>query len=371
MRSKRHLSVAGAILSALALCTLLALPVQAAHANVQTATRTASATIINANVYLTAQMLQPIFQSNINQQMPQMMGNAIASMVNQLPQQDQGWASQMAGALLQPSATLIGLKPEGSGLLATFKINLYPGDPKATTTSLLIGFKVINGSTIQVTALPTANGESSLVSGPLTTFRVPIGTLNSIVTTPHCGDADLSINLKFPLALGASGTASHQGAMSTTAISYTRPAVSSPTAYVEIPSASLAQLGSSIGSIPVSSSLTAENIRVGVSGSDLTATSDIYWHGIIIGTAVSTMVPEAVSGNLAVHVLKTDLSILGGLISFPLNSYNTQIEQMLNGKLNGALAGKFTVTQAAVGSNPKLTCVKSDSLILGGTIALG
>jgi hypothetical protein len=159
-------------------------------------------------------------------------------------------------------------------------------------------------------------------------------------------------------------------AVTTSSMNVTAPAAD-PASYVEIPASSLAQLGSSMGTLPISSSLTAQNIRVGVSGSDLTATSDIYWYGLDIGTAVSTLAPGAASGNLVVHVLNTNLQILDGLISFPMNSYNQQVEQMLNTKLNSALTGKFTVTQAAIGANPHLSCAGSNSLVLGGTLALG
>lgn len=373
MRNKRHFQIGGALLTALALWTLvLWTPVRAAtHSMTRSSAGTTS---INANVYLTNQMLLPMFQSNIDQQIPQMMGSAIASMVSQLPKQDQNWAAQMAGALLQPSATLVSLTPEVDGLLTTLKINLYPGDPQPTTTTILISFSVSNPTTIQVTARPSANGSQSIVNGPLTTFQVSIGSLNHVAATPRCGDANLNINLKFPLSLNSSGQTSAQSVRSAQPLSYTRaPAMVSaplPTSYIEIPAASLAQLGGSIGSIPVSSSLTAQNIRVGTSGSNLTTTSDIYWHGLNIGTAVSTMAPAASKGNLVVHVLNTRLQILGGLISFPLNRYNQQIEQTFNARLNGALTGKFNVTQAAIGSNPHLACAASNSLVLGGTITL-
>lgn len=369
MRNTRHFQVAGAILTVLALGMLaIYTPARAASHLAQTSGATTS---INANVYLTDQMLRPLFQSNIDRQIPQMMGKAIASMVKQLPKQDQDWASLMASALLQPSATLVSLKPEVGGLLTTLKISLYPGDPKATMSSILINFKVINASTIQVTALPSANGGPSLVNGPLATFQVPIGSLNSIAATPQCGDADLNINLKFPVALSQPGQASSQNTQAALPVAYTQKTGAAPTSYIEIPSSSLAQLGGSIGSIPVSSSLTAQNIRVGIAGPNLTTTSDILWYGLGIGTAVSTMVPATSNGNLVVRVLKTDLQILGGLITFPINSYNRQVEQMLNAKLNGALTGKFTVTQAGIGFNPRLACASSNSLILGGTIALG
>ena len=388
MRIKRSIKVSGAILAVLALCALLSAPVQVAArtvgAGLQVPVNAGAQTSVDANVYLTGSMLQPMFQTSLNQSMPQMMSGALSGMVNQLPQQDQGWALQMANALLQPSATLVSLKPQAGGLLATLQISLYQGDPKAMTTSVLIGFKVINASTIQVTALSSPNGGQSLVSGPLTTFTVPIGRLNSIAPTPQCGDADLRINLKFPLSLGTTGSTSAivpSGNAATTKLSYTRqasparnPGLPSDTAtnsYVELPATSLAQLGGSIGTMQVSSSITAQNIRVSVQSSDLLTTSDIYWHGLLVGNAVSTMTPGAANGKLVVHVLKTDLQILGGLLSFPMNSYNQQVQQDLNAELSGALSGTFYVNQASIGLNPQLTCVASDSLVLAGAITLG
>lgn len=371
MYRKRHFQVGAALLSVLALCALLSTPALAASRTPsRTAGSTGSVTSINANVYLTGQMLQPIFQSNINQQLPQMVNSSISSMVNNLPKQDQGWAAQMAGALIQPSATLLSLTPQSNGLQVSLKLALYQGDPKPSTLNVLIGFSVADPSTIQVTALPGKNGQG-IVSGPLTTFHVPIGSLNTIVATPKCGSADLNINLKFPVSLNPPGQASSQGAMGTAPLAYTRPTVPAPAtnSYIEIPASSLAQLGGSIGNIPVSNSLTAENIRVGVQGHNLTITSDIYWYGLNIGTAVSTMAPGATNGNLVVHVLNTSMQILG-FITFPVNSYDQKVEQMMNAKLNGALTGTFTVAQAAIGANPALPCAAANSLVLAGTIGL-
>ncbi|HXR64409.1 MAG TPA: hypothetical protein VN729_00685, partial [Ktedonobacteraceae bacterium] len=225
MRIKRSVQVSGALLTVLALCALIVAPVQAASGNSR-ATGQAfvspnATTSVDAHVYLTGQMLQPMFQTSLNQSMPQIVSSVLSSMVNQMPKQDQGWATQMAGALLQPSATLVSLQPEVGGLLTTFRVNLYAGDPRPITTSILIGFKVLNASTIQVTALPSANGQG-LVSGPLTTFTVPIGSLNSIAVTPQCGDANLSIDLKFPLSLGQASAATPTGNSTTTKLDYTR-----------------------------------------------------------------------------------------------------------------------------------------------------
>ncbi len=85
---------------------------------------------------------------------------------------------------------------------------------------------------------------------------------------------------------------------------------------------------------------------------------------------MTTVAPTAAGGNLAVHVLNTNLTILN-IFTFPYNSYNQQIEKTLNTKLNGALAGKFYVSQAAIGPNAHVPCAANNSLLLTGTANLG
>jgi hypothetical protein len=380
MRIKRLFQFASGLLAALGLCALLYSPTQvsamATHLGFAARTRSAS-TSVNTNVYLTSSMLQSTFQSSLDQQLPQIVSDTISTIVGQLPQQDQSWAAAMANVLLQPSATLVSLAPQSSGLLATLRLSLYPGDPKPQTLSLLLGFSVVNATTLQVTSLPI-NGKPGFVNGPLTTFSVPIGSLNSAVATPNCGDSEIKISLKFPVSLSQSGQTSQvqpaaTGAQTvawTSSLPASTQATSAISTYIEMPASSLAQLGSSVGTMQVSSSITAKNIQIGVQGSDLTLTSDIYLLGLHIGTAVSTVAPGAANGDLVVKVLSTKLQMLGGLISFPLNSYNTQIEQIMNKEFSGALTGKFTVAQAAIGANPHLSCAASTSLVLGGMLNL-
>ena len=73
---------------------------------------------------------------------------------------------------------------------------------------------------------------------------------------------------------------------------------------------------------------------------------------------------------MVVHVLSTVLNLFG-IFPFSMNSYNAQIEQMLDSKLGGAFSGKFYVVQAAVGPNSQLTCAASNSLLLSGSSAIG
>ena len=115
--------------------------------------------------------------------------------------------------------------------------------------------------------------------------------------------------------------------------------------------------------------MTARNISVAVQGGELVITSDIYFGFLQIASATTYVQPVAANGNLGVKVLKTDLTFLQ-LFTFPNNSYNQQIQQTLNTKLNGALAGKFYATSAAIGSNSQVPCAASDSLILTGNTSL-
>jgi hypothetical protein len=350
--------------------TLLATPAHAAQQSGAQATRNQGATPINATIYLTTATLQPIFQARINQEVPGAVNNAINTIVGNLPANDRTWADQMATTLIQPSATLNSLTPQQNGLATSLRINLYPGDPHPINATILVKFSIINGSTVQVTALPET-GSPTLVNGPLTTFQIPLGHLNAINTTPSCGAAALAVNLQFPLSLGQNqqGSTGTTGLASPQLVQQQNTQQAGTNAYVAIPATALASLGSSIGTIPVSKSLTAKNISLAVQGNNLVITSDIYLGFLQIASATTYVQPTAVNGNLAVNVLKTNLTFLQ-LFTFPNNSYNQQIEQILNAKLNGALSGKFNVTSAAIGANSNIPCASGNNLILTGTTSL-
>jgi hypothetical protein len=367
MIQKKCRQIGLALLLPILALTLLATPVRAALLSSTQVARNQGATPINATIYLTTGMLQPIFQAQINQQVPGAVSGAINTIVSNMPASDRTWAGQMATTLIQPSATLSRLTPQSNGLATSLRINLYPGDPHPINASMLVKFSIVNSSTVQVSAVPV-KGSPTLVNGPLTTFQIPLGQLNAITTTPACGDAALAVNLQFPLSLGQSSTTTGGLAMRQLSQKQTT-SQASTTAYIEIPAASLASLGSSIGTIPVSSSLSAKNVQLTVQGSNLVITSDIYLGFLQIASATTYVQPTAVNGNLAVNVQKTDLTFLQ-FFTFPNNSYNQQIEQILNTKLNGALAGKFNVSSAAIGSNSHIPCSASDSLILSGTTNL-
>jgi hypothetical protein len=351
----------------------------ARHTTQTQAAQRAASSSLNAIVYLTTGSLASTFQNRINQQVPNAVNTAIINMVSTLPKQDRGWATEMATTLIQPSAALVKLAPQQGGLAMALRLSLYPGDPKAIASNMLIKFKVLNSSTVQVSASPL-NGGPSLVNGPLTTFQMPLGSLNSINSTPGCGDAALALNLQFPVTLGqaSSQAQTHIANISTTGknpltanLGANRLDAAHINSFIEVPAASLSSVSSSIGSMPVGGSFTAKNVRITVQGSNIHILTDIYWSGINIGTADTTVAPSAAGGNMVMHVLSTNLSIFG-LFSFPMNNYNQQIEQTLNSKLGTAFAGKFYVDQAEIGPNSLLPCAAGDSLVLTGNIsALG
>ncbi len=385
MKYKRLLQTGWAVVFTTVMLALLVTPVMAAQHASRHITRTQATTNIDATIYLAAALLQPLFQSNIDAQVPGAVNSAISAIVSSLPAADQGWASQMATTLLQPSAQLVSLTPQQDGLLVTLRLNLYNGDPQPIIAKMLVKFSVLDSATVQVSAQPLS-GSPTLVSGPIATFNMPIGSLNSVTTTTTCGDASLAISLKFPITLG-SGTATGQvqqntastvSGVSTTRASFQQSvrqqapgeAQGSVNSYVEIPATSLSQLGAGLGSIAINSSFTAQNIRVSVQGSNLAVNSDIMWGGFQLGVATTTFAPLAQNGNLALKIVGETQLTWANIFNFPFGSYDPQIQQMINAKLSGALTGKFNVTNAAIGPNSHVPCAASNSLVLTGTTSL-
>ena len=151
MRQRQYLQAIWVLLLAVLLLGAVATPAAAASSK---QAKVAASTSINATIYVTNGTLDPIFQSSIDAQAPGAFNSAINGMVSKLPPQDQGWAMQMANTLIQPSVTLVSLKPQQGGLAATIQLHLYNGDPQPISASMLISFSVANSSTVQVTAKP-------------------------------------------------------------------------------------------------------------------------------------------------------------------------------------------------------------------------
>ncbi len=372
MKKKRLLQSGLGVVLALLLFALAVTPARAANRNIHIHKATSGTTSINATIYLATATLQPIFQQNIDQAVPGAVNSTLSQILNTLPASDRGWAGQMASALLQPSAQLTSLSAQQNGLAASLNLSLYPGDPQPINASMNVTFSVLDSTTVQVSVQP-ASGSPALVSGPITTFTMPIGQLNSISTTPSCGNAALAANLQFPIALGtATGQVQFAHSMQhqvTRGKLQPQATAGATDSYIEIPATSLASLGSSISSLPISSNMSAQNIQISVQGSNLIINSDIMLGSFQLGTATTTVTPTATNGSLAVNVVSTTLTVFQ-IFTFPYDTYNQQIQQTLNTELNGALTGKFTVTKAAIGPDSNLPCAASDSLVLTGTTSL-
>ena len=364
------------------LLTLLILALAVTPVNAATRTHRYArqeATPLNATAYLSTDSLSPIVQGRVNQQVPSAVSAAIAAIVSKLPTNDQSWAGTMASTVIQPTALLTGLVPQQGGLVTSLRVRLYPGDPHPINASLLIKFSVLDSSTVQVSAYPLP-GSPTLVNGPITTLHIPIGQLTNINTTPGCGDSALAVNLQVPISLGGQTTGQIQSSQTTSVLGMVQqphqPHMLSTTiantvnAYVEVPATSLATLGNGIGTLPITKNLSAQNIQVSVQNGNLIVNSDIMLGGSFrLGTAQTTVQPTATNGNLTVNVMNTTLTVFQ-IFTFPNNTYNAQIEQLLDAKLGAALSGKFNINTAAIGTNSHIPCAASDSLILTGTTSL-
>jgi hypothetical protein len=341
---------------------------------------------LNASVYLTTESLKPIFQDQINQQVIEISGSTMNKMIGSLPAADQGWARSMAGALIQPSATLTQLTPQNDGFDTKLTLSMYPGDPKPIDAAMLVTFGVRDVSTIQVSAQPVP-GSPELANGPLTTFTVPVGQLQSVNTSPGCGNMGLKVNIQMPVnfSIASNQSQNNQVALSSNQaladiqqprVSYTTQnrAANTLDAYAEIPNSSLSALGSAIGTIKINSVLTAEKLSIGTQDNGLVIISQIYTQPlhVWVATATTPVQPSAENGQLVMHVPSPGTRVQAGpFFNFPNTSFDPKIEQMLNSNLGDALVGKFTVNGVSVGAGAGLSCADSSSLILQGTTSLG
>jgi hypothetical protein len=343
---------------------------------------------LNAKIYLTHDVLEQLFQNSISQQIQPLTDKTIQGIVGSSPAADQGWVGQIAHALVQPSVTLTDLTPQTNGINAGLKLSLYPGDPKPTNSHMLVTFSILNTSTIQVNSQAVA-GSKPLMTGPLTTFQVPLGTLTNIQTTPTCGNANLELGLQIPLTGGQAQTTNNSYQANTDQSIHTasmlslkktsqhtqqhKTAGTTVSTYVEVPFSSLSTLTAGIGTLPINKSLEAKNIKLSIQQGKLVVTADIisivFGSPLLkLGTATTTIEPQAVNGKLMLHVDKTTLSVL--IFTFSADNYNQQIQQALNAQIGDALGNALNISNAGIGPNAQVPCAASDSLMLTGTTTI-
>jgi len=302
---------------------------------------------LNATIYLPTATLKPILQSHVNQQ---------------LQSNNPNWLE----SLIHPSITK--LTPQSNGLAMTLSQSLYPGDPQPIESSTLLTFSVLNSSSIQVSAQPM-QGSSISLNGPLTQIQLPKeGHVDSISQTPNCGDSALVVKISFPISTGQGPVVSQMN-LGLLAEAIPHAPMNAANAYVEVPSSALSSLGKDLNSVPIneSQSLTAQNIRISIQNNAIIVRSDVsLWQtGIVVGSGTMHIQPLVKNGNLLLDVKQTDLSVL--FFTFSADSYNQQIQDILNQQMATSLGGLFAVTAVTIGTDKHIPCMTSDSLILAGT----
>jgi hypothetical protein len=334
---------------------------------------------LNSTVYLTTATLKPLFQKEIDKRTVSVASTTINGMTSKMTPPNQGWANQMANALINPKATITDMQPQKDGILTTMRVALYPGDPFPLESKMLIKFSVKDTSTIQISS-QHQSGPQLVSDGPLTTLKVSMGKLQSIAPTPSCGEAALALNLQFPILLDqvnapvnnapASGTPT-PSPTPTTPKPPTQPQGELIDAYIELPQGALDKLAQGIDKVPVSDTMRAQNLHASVKDKTLTLTSDLsLWEtGLIVASTTTTVQPSAQNGQVHFQVSKTELTV--AFFTFDGNRYNEQIQTLLNEKLGSALAGKFTASGAAIGNNTHVPCAADDSLMLTGKTSMG
>src|SRR5437870_9294043 len=116
------------VLAVLVLGVTIMTPALASNSTMQHTIQTAeqaNSSSLNAIVYLSTGSLASTFQNRIDQQVPNTVNPAISNMVSTLPRKDQGWPTERATTLIQPSATLVSLYPQHGAPARTLRLTLY------------------------------------------------------------------------------------------------------------------------------------------------------------------------------------------------------------------------------------------------------
>lgn len=356
---------------------LLAMPVGEGLAS----PRATTTTPLNTIVYLTEETLQPLFQEQINSKVPLAADQSITDMLANVPEQSKGWSSQMANALIQPAATITDMTTQQDGIATTVQVSLYPGDPFPVESRMLITFSKLDDSTIQVSSEPISG--ATLISGPLTTMKVPMGKLQDVYSTPDCGKCALALELQIDVELddsappAASSNSAQLARQSFSTGNYADPIeasiysqlsaqASTVDVYVEVSQASLDKLASGIDRLPVSQTMKAQNLRIKIQNGQLVLTADLSpWDtGIALASTTTYIKPATTNGIFHFQVERTDISV--AFITFDGSSYNQQIETLLNTNLLGALGTDFTVTDGKLNDTTLVPCASQPALILTG-----
>ncbi len=352
MKQKKVIQSGSVFLCTLWLLTFLSLPVRAASPYHSSA-GSQQANAMGVNVYISTAVLQKQFQDAISQSLPAQFNQRLLQQTSQLPASSHALVTQLAGELVQPSATLTQLVPQQKGLAATINISLFPHDPHPMHFSMLVTFNKKDATTVQVGAQALPGQPAPPATGNLGTSKVPLSQLNSVNITPRCGVAAERFN-----GIPPSGAAPQSS-----------PSQGKIPIFIEIPSAviSAGARSSNPGTMRIGPSLTVQNIQVTTQANGLMATTQIFLGPLQVAATRTLIQLSAANGKLIAKVTDTQLSV--GLLSFPVQDFNQLIQQMVNLQLNAQVGNSLYVTRVAFGPTNKIPCAARGSLLLEGTTA--
>ena len=197
----------------------------------------ANSSSLNAIVYLTTGSLASTFQNRIDQQIPGAVNAAISNTVSSLPAKDQGWATEMATTLIQPSAALESLYPQSGGLAMKLRLSLYPGDPQAITSSML---NQIQRAQFVYGTGKRISHERKSIACQRSSNHLPHATrlVKFHILNPWLRQFALALNLQFPVALGQASSQVQPLTSNVSTTAYKQPVTGSGNAFIEVPATS-------------------------------------------------------------------------------------------------------------------------------------
>ncbi|HLI69696.1 MAG TPA: hypothetical protein VKV19_08045 [Ktedonobacteraceae bacterium] len=307
------------------------------------------------NVYLPIGALQQQFQQGISQTLPEQFNQSLAQQTKSLPPDIRSLVSQLVGELLQPSATLSQLTPQQEGLVASIRISLFPHDPHPSGFSMLLVFNKINATSAEVDVKAVPGQPAPPAMGNLDTFNVSLGQLNTIGPTPNCGVSALKMNISTP-----------QGQQSTSGQGGGGQAGGFPL-FIEVPSAAFQQGAAAAGDMQLAAGFSVQNIQISLQGNGMVVTTQIAFAGLGVGSTMTTIQLSASNGKLIGTVTGTQVNVVG--LSFPLDSFDQDIQQMINQELSSMMGNMLYVTSVHFGPTAAIPCAAPGNMLLGGFAA--
>lgn len=353
MKQRKIIRLASMFLVPLLLLVAFTLPVHAASSK-RAIVRHPNDDANTVNVYLPIGAMQQQFQQGISQTLPDQFNQSLEQQTKSLPSDIRPLVTQLVGELLQPSATLSQLTPQQEGLVASIKISLFPHDPHPSGFSMLLVFNKINSTSAEVDVKAVPGQPAPPAMGNLDTFNVSLGQLNSIGPTPGCGVSALKMNITTP-----------QGQQSTSSQGGGGPG--GFPLFIEVPAAAFQQGAAAAGDMQLAAGFSVQNIQISLQGNGMLVTTQIAFAGLGVGSTTTAIQLSAANGKLVGTVTSTQVNVVG--LSFPLDNFDQDIQQMINQELGTMMGNMLYVTSVNFGPTAAIPCSKPGNMLLGGFAA--